>query len=107
MRAMFDTLMPFGHSASQASVFVQEPNPSLSICATIFSTLILRSGCPCGNNASWEIFALTNNMADAFLHAATQAPHPIQAAASKALSALVLGTGISFASGMPPVLTEI
>ena len=35
--------IPFGHSASQAPVLVQAPNPSASIWATIFSTLVFRS----------------------------------------------------------------
>src|SRR5690606_13525631 len=47
----------------------------------------------------------TNNIADAFLQAATQAPQPIQVAASKASSAMRLGTGILLASGTPPVFT--
>ena len=38
--------------------------------------------------------------------AATQAPQPIQAAASKARSASALGTGITDASGAAPVFTE-
>ena len=38
--------------------------------------------------------------------AATQAPQPIQAAASKARSASALGTGMVEASGAAPVLTE-
>ena len=37
-------------------------------------------------------------MADAFLHDATQAPQPIQVAASKALSASCLSIGMAFAS---------
>ena len=45
-------------------------------------------------------------MAEAFLHVATQAPHPIQAAASKALSASCLSIGIELASCVfPEVLT--
>ena len=44
--------------------------------------------------------------AEAFLQAATQAPQPIHAAASKASSAIFFGIGISLASGTPPVLTE-
>jgi hypothetical protein len=52
----------------------------------MFSTRACLSACPCGNNANWDTFAETYNIADAFLHAATHAPHPIQAAASKASS---------------------
>src|SRR5690606_17337939 len=103
----FDTLIPFGHSASQARVLVQDPKPSASIWFTMLSTRAFRSGCPCGNSASCETLALTKSIADEFLHAATQAPHPMQAAASKALSANVFATAISLASGTPPVLTEM
>src|SRR5688500_9359930 len=104
---MLVSLIPLGHSASQAPVFEQAPNPSASIWATIFSARSLRSGLPCGNNASCEIFALVNNIAEEFLQAATHAPHAIQVAASNASSAIFFGIGISFASGTPPVLTEI
>ena len=38
-------------------------------------------------------------------HAATHAPQPMHAAASKAVSAASLGTGIRFASGAEPVGT--
>jgi hypothetical protein len=44
-------------------------------------------------------------MAEAFLQDATQAPHPMHAAASKAASASALGMGIEFASTLDPVLT--
>ena len=43
-------------------------------------------------------------MALAFLQAATQAPQPMQAAASMAWSALCLGTRMLLASGTPPVV---
>src|SRR5258706_14847733 len=46
-------------------------------------------------------------MAELFLHAATQAPQPIHAAAAKDLSAFSLSTGIEFASTALPVFTEI
>src|SRR5262245_54113600 len=45
-------------------------------------------------------------MAEAFLQAATQAPQPMQAAASIDESATVLGMGIAFPSDVPPVLTD-
>ena len=45
------------------------------------------SGSPCGSNARCETFADTNNIAEEFLHAATQAPQAIHAAAAKDLSA--------------------
>ena len=40
-----------------------------------------------GNNARCDTFAETKSMAEEFLQAATQAPQPIQAAASMAISA--------------------
>jgi hypothetical protein len=45
-------------------------------------------------------------MAEAFGQAATQAPQPMQAAASIASSAFIWGIGMALASGAPPVLTE-
>src|SRR6056300_392337 len=108
MRAMFSKEMPLGHSTSQAPVLVQFPNPSRSIWCTISNTRSLASGCPCGSNENWLIFAEANNIAEEFLHVATQAPQPIQVAASKALSAFSLGTGIALASiVLPEVFTEI
>jgi hypothetical protein len=46
-------------------------------------------------------------MADAFGHAATQAPQPMHAADSNAASASAFDTGIDAASGAAPVLTEM
>ena len=51
--------------------------------------------------------AATNSMAEAFLQAATHAPHPIHDAASIASFEIEVGRAISFASGIPPVFTEI
>src|SRR6202008_2158847 len=87
MRAIFSREISLGHSTSQAPVLVQLPNPSSSICATMFITRVSFSTFPCGNKASWETFAETNNMAEPFLQVATQAPQPIHAAALKASSA--------------------
>ena len=99
--------MPLGQCASQAPVFVQFPNPSLSICFTIFKTRSLASTLPCGNLEYCETFAPTNNIADEFLHEATHAPQPIQAAALKASSASGFGIGVAFASTVfPEVFTE-
>ncbi len=67
--------------------------------ATIFNALRLASILPCGNKASCETLAETNNIADEFLQAATHAPHPMQAAASNALSASILLTRLALASG--------
>src|SRR5262245_52120645 len=104
---MFVTDISFGQTASQASVNVQAPKPSLSICETIPSTLVFLSTSPCGNKARWETLAETNNMADEFLQAATHAPHPIHAAAAKALSALSFSIGMALPSTDTPVFTDI
>ena len=50
--------------------------------------------------------AAVKSMAEAFGQAATQAPQPMQAAASMARSAASLGTGIALPSGALPVRTE-
>ena len=97
-RAMLDSEIAAGQAASHSAVFVQAPKPSASMRATMFSTRAVRSGLPCGNSAICETLAPTNSMADAFLQAATQAPQPMQAAASIALSASCLGTGSALAS---------
>ena len=44
--------------------------------------------------------------AEAFLQAATQAPQPMHCAASIAVSATSLATGMALASGADPVLTD-
>ena len=55
----------------------------------------------------WVSLALVNSIADAFLQAATHAPQPMQAAASRDASASTLATGTALASGALPVLTEM
>ena len=52
------------------------------------------------------IFAEVNKAALPFLQVATQAPHPMHAAESKASSAVWWVTGIAVASGAWPVFTE-
>src|SRR5690606_11682606 len=96
----------FGHSTSQAPVLVQLPKPSSSILATIDLARRAASTLPCGRRANWLTLAETKCMADPFLQAATQAPQPIQAAASMAISESSRGMGMALASGTPPVLTE-
>ena len=49
---------------------------------------------------------IKDSIADAFLHAATHAPQPMQAAAANAASASGFGTGRLFASRALPVFTE-
>src|SRR5262249_44849754 len=60
IRAMLEMGISFGHTASHSPSFEQLPKPSLSACAIIAATRLVRSGCPCGNSASCEIFALMN-----------------------------------------------
>src|SRR5437868_1121684 len=97
----------FGQTASHAPVNVQEPNPSLSIWATIFNTLLFLSGSPCGNRARCATLAERNSMAELFLQAATQAPHPIQDAAANARSAFSFSIGIELPSTAFPVFIEM
>lgn len=104
---MFSTSIFWGHSTLQASVLVQFPKPSKSIWTTIFNTLSLRSTIPWGSLAKWLTFAAENSAALAFLQIATQAPHPIQAAALKAFSAIWCGIRIEFALGACPMSTEM
>src|SRR3712207_6989266 len=95
-----------GHCEAHSPMFVQWPNPSRSCCATMPSTRWSRSACPWGSSPRWVIFAPRNSEADAFGQAATQAPHWMQVAASKARSESALGTGIACASGAEPVRSE-
>jgi hypothetical protein len=64
-------------------------------------------GLACGSIPRWVILAAVNGMAEPLGQAATQAPHPIQVAASKASSASCLGTRMALASGAVPVGTEM
>lgn len=49
--AIFVTEIPFGHSASHASVLVHAPNPASSCTFNISITRFFASTRPCGNNA--------------------------------------------------------
>src|SRR5699024_1570460 len=95
--------MPLGQAAVHSPIWVQPPNPSASCWATMSSTRVCRSGCPCGSMPRWATFAAMNSEADPFGQSATQAPQPMQVAASNAASASVLFTGMEFASGAVPV----
>src|SRR2546422_1346781 len=95
-----------GHAAMHSPWLVQAPNPSASICATMSTTRASRSGWPWGRSPRCDTFAATNSMAEALGHAATQAPQPMQAAASIARSAWRFGTSSVFASGALPVRSE-
>src|SRR6267378_1936315 len=100
---MKSMLMSLGHAAMHSPWLLHAPNPSASICATIPTTLVSRSGWPWGRSPRCDTFAATNSMADALGQAATQAPHPMQAAASIARSASRFGTRSELASGALPV----
>src|SRR4051812_13189924 len=106
IRAMLEIGISFGHTASHSPSFEQLPNPSASACSIMATTRRKRSGLPCGSSDRCEIFALMNKWADAFLHAATQAPHWMHAAESIAVSEMSFGIGIALPSGAPPTLTD-
>ena len=108
MRAMTSSGMSFGQAASHSPWFVQPPKPSrVHRARPSRRTRSMRSGWPCGSSARCETLAPANSIADAFGQAATQAPQPMQAAASIARSASSFGTGIALASGAQPVSTEM
>src|SRR4029077_9556265 len=67
MRAMFEIGISFGHTASHSPSFEQLPKPSASARSIMATTREWRSTCPCGSRPRWEIFALMNRCADAFL----------------------------------------
>lgn len=73
---------------------------------TIFAARVAASGFPWGNNANCETFAPVKSIEDPLGHAATQAPHPMQAAESIANSAVSWDIKMVFASGALPVFTE-
>src|SRR5215813_2695845 len=106
IRAMLSSVISFGQAASQEAMLVQSPKPSASIWLTMFNTRRSCSTLPCGSRLRCETLAATNNIAEAFLQAATHAPQPMHVAASKASSASRLGIGIALPSGAPPVETE-
>src|SRR4029077_15999905 len=95
MRAMFEIGISFGHTASHSPSFEQLPNPSASAWLIIASTRALRSTSPCGKSARCEILALMKRCAEAFLQAATHAPHPMHAAESIARSDTSFEIGIA------------
>ena len=95
--------MPFGQACEHSPMLVQPPKPSRSCWATMFTTRSSRSGCPWGMRPRWVIFAAVNSIEEAFGQAATQAPQPMQVAASNAASESFFGTGVEWASGAVPV----
>src|SRR5690606_17096177 len=101
IRAILVSLIPTGHSASQAPVLVQLPKPSASIWSTMACARLYRSVWPWGNKAYCDILADTNSMAEEFLQAATQAPQPMQVADSNASSATTFGDWNALCNGNP------
>ena len=91
--------MPLGHSASHSLWLVQLPKPRASMRATMDKARRAASGCPWGSKRQLGDLGAQNSMAEALGQAATQAPQPMQAAASMARSASLLGTGSELASG--------
>src|SRR5690606_433112 len=100
------SILSFSTDTPSTQIYTLSLHDALPIWATIALALLAASTLPCGSKASWLTLADTNNMAEPFLQAATQAPQPMHDAASIASSAASLGIGIAFASGTPPVLTE-
>ena len=94
----------WGQAASHSPWLVQEPKKR-SMVSTMRSVREYRSAAPWGKRLRWEVLAAVNNWAAELGQAATQAPHPMHAAASKAASDVSLGTGIRLASGAEPVAT--
>src|SRR4030095_13920047 len=104
---MKSRLISLGQTASHEPVTEQLPKPASSIALTISITRRSFSTLPCGRRLRCDALAETNSIAEAFLHAATQAPQPMQEAASIADSAFALETRIVLASGAWPVATEM
>ena len=96
-----------GHSASHSRSLEQLPKHSWSIFLTMERARLAASGRPWGSNARWLTLAETKSMADALGQAATQAPQPMHAAASMALSAFSWGINMALASCAPPVLADM
>src|SRR5512143_3934606 len=96
-----------GQVFSHSRWLEQLPNPQASIARIMPMARRAASGRPWGSRANWDTFALRKSMAEALGQAATQAPQPMQAAASMARSARSAGTGRELASDALPVLTEM
>src|ERR1035438_10044504 len=107
MRAMTSNLISFGQTASHRPILVQLPKSSPFACATMAMARSARSCRPCGNRPRWAILAPVNNAAAALGHMATQAPQPMQAAASMERSASSRRTTTALPSGALPVATEM
>ena len=106
MRAMKSSFSPLGQASAQAPMTVQPPKPSWLCRSTMLSARVFRSGSPWGSSPRWLIFPPVKSEADALGQAATQAPQPMQAAASMDRSDSFLPTRMLFASRGPPALME-
>ena len=103
MKEMTSIGISFGQTASHSPSFVQLPKPSASICSTIAQHAVVALRLALRQQARCETFAAVKSIAEAFLHAATQAPQPMQAAESMAASASAFGTRMALPSCAPPV----
>src|ERR1700712_1341788 len=101
MVAMKSIEISFGHASWHSPWLVHEPKNS-SILSTMASVRRYRSAWPWGSRLRWASLAEVNSCAAELGQAATQAPQPMQAAASIAASATGLGIGIRLASGAEP-----
>ena len=99
---MKSMVMSFGQAASHSRWLVQEPK-NASICSTMARVRRGRSGWPWGSRFRCASLAAVKSWPAPLGQAATQAPQPMQAAASIARSEASLGTAIRFASGALPV----
>ena len=91
-----------GQASRHSPWLVQEPKNS-SMVSTMASVRRQRSGWPWGSTLRCPSLAAVKSWAAELGQAATQAPQPMQAAASMAKSAASLGTGVSLASPAAPV----
>ena len=85
-----DADAPWGRPPRTRRGWCRRRSPPRPSAATILRTRSQRSGWPWGSSASCATLAAVNSMAEAFGQAATQAPQPMQAAASMAWSAFSL-----------------
>src|SRR5688572_8927210 len=92
----------FGHASSHSPWFVHEPKND-SIVSTIDWVRLYRSAWPWGSRLRCCSLADVNSWAALLGQAATQAPQPMQAAASMAASLTSFGTRMRLASGAAPV----
>ena len=85
-------LISLGQASVHSPWLVHEPK-NCSIVSTIASARLNRSDWPWGSELRCHTLAEVNSWAAELGHAATHAPHPMQAAASMAESATLLGDG--------------